>query len=116
MSSGSQPLRKKQKVSAVPIQVSDADFGGLYDFLPEPDPQKDANAKASATKVSRPKLPPEDKTKVIFLDVDGVILPSGSVETIIIDGVALPIRDKIKESDFPAAAMGNLRDIIQQTG
>lgn len=109
----SSSLRKKQKVSHV---ADDAGLGGLYDFLPAPDPEKDAHAKISATKISRPKLPPEDKTKVIFLDVDGVILPSGSVETIILDGVALPVRDKIKESDFPAASMGHLRNIIQQTG
>lgn len=117
MSSASGPLRKKPRVEP-PVEVIDEGLGGLYDFLPPPDPEKDALAKTTADNrnVARPKLPPEDKTRVIFLDVDGVILPSGSVETIILDGVALPVWDKIKESDFGSAAMGSLRSIVERTG
>jgi hypothetical protein len=96
----------------------DLGLGGLYDFLPPPDPDKDAAAKEAAEKKNKgkPPLPPEDKSKVIFLDVDGVLLPAGSVETIFIDGVALPVRDTIKESDFKGTALDNLRSIVQQTG
>lgn len=92
-------------------------MGGLYDFLPPPDPAKDAAAKVAAARnhMTRPKLPPEDRTRVIFLDIDGVLLPVGSVETVVLDGVALPVRDTVRESDFAVAALGNLRSIVQQT-
>lgn len=91
--------------------------GGLYDFLPPPDPEKDAAAKAAAEtkKPQRSKLPPPDNTKVIFLDVDGVLLAQGSIDMITVEGVTLPMR-QAKESDFSAAALGNLRSIVEETG
>lgn len=109
-----EPRRKRAK----PEPAADAGLGGLYDFLPAPDPEKDLAAKVAAVKnhLSRPKLPPEDKSKVVFLDVDGVILPSGSVDMITVDGVTLPAKTHVKESDFSAQALGSLRSIIQQTG
>jgi hypothetical protein len=67
-------------------------------------------------KFSRPKLPPEERSRVIFLDVDGVLLPVGSLETVVVDGVPVPVRDTVRESDFASAALGNLRSIVQQTG
>ncbi|CAE7260801.1 GOR, partial [Symbiodinium sp. KB8] len=90
----------------------------LYDFLPPPDPVKDEAAKAAAVKnhLSRPALPPAEKSRVIFLDVDGVILPAGSIDMIVVDGVTLPAKSHVKESDFSAQAMGSLRAIVQQTG
>lgn len=93
-------------------------LGGLYDFLPAPDPVNDEAAKVTAAQnaFARPKLPPQDRTKVIFLDVDGVLLPTGSVETIVVDGVAMPTRDSVRESDFATQALGSLRSIVQQTG
>lgn len=110
MESEAAPSRKRPRVAAPPPE----DFGGLYDFLPPPDPEKDAAAKAGVPR-SRAELPPEDRTKVVFLDVDGVILPSGSVEMIVVDGVTLPVRETIKENDFMGAALENLRYIVQQT-
>jgi len=91
-------------------------LGGLYDFLPPPDPERDAAAKAAAARRERPKLPPEDRLRVVFLDIDGVLLPAGSMETIIVDGVPLPVRERMSDSDFSAAALSNLRSIIQRTG
>mmetsp|Transcript_104916 Transcript_104916/g.146283 ORF Transcript_104916/g.146283 Transcript_104916/m.146283 type:complete len:276 (+) Transcript_104916:110-937(+) len=107
--------RKKAKIAAAPV---DDALGGLYDFLPPPDPVKDEAAKAAAVKnhLSRPALPPAEKSRVIFLDVDGVILPAGSIDMIVVDGVTLPAKSHVKESDFSAQAMGSLRAIVQQTG
>ncbi|CAK0849795.1 unnamed protein product [Prorocentrum cordatum] len=88
-------------------------FGALRHAISQDAAAKDAAEKAA---FSRPKLPPEDRSRVIFLDVDGVLLPSGSVDTIVVDGVALPTRDHVRESDFAISALGNLRSIVQQTG
>lgn len=115
-----EPKKKKQRKPEP--DTNDAaggdSLGGLYDFLPPPDPGKDAAAKAAASKnhLARPKLPPEDRTRVIFLDVDGVLLATGAVETIIVDGVALPARATVRESDFAMSALGSLRSIVMQTG
>lgn len=99
-----------------PEQLDPFGPGGLYDFLPAPDPEKDALAKevADQKNKAKPPLPPEDRTKVIFLDVDGVLLPAGSVETIFIDGVALPVRADVKH--FVGGALDNLRLIVEHTG
>lgn len=109
-----EPKRKRPR----PAPPADDGGGGLYDFLPPPDPKKDEAAKLEAEKnlFSRPKLPPEDRTRVIFLDVDGVLLPAGSIETINVDGVDMPVRDTVRESDFAISALGSLRSIVQQTG
>mmetsp|Transcript_123937 Transcript_123937/g.264287 ORF Transcript_123937/g.264287 Transcript_123937/m.264287 type:complete len:279 (-) Transcript_123937:44-880(-) len=114
---GSDEPRRK-RIRSEPVGSTDSSLGGLYDFLPPPDPAKDEAAKEQAAKNhwTRPKLPPEDRTRVIFLDVDGVLLPSGSVETIVVDGVALPVRDTVRESDFSTTALGSLRSVVQQTG
>jgi len=109
----STPESKKRKRAPPPAEDS---LGGLYDFLPPPDPERDAAAKAKAVKKDRPKLPPEDRSKVIFLDIDGVLLPAGSVETIFVDGVCLPIRERMTENDFSAAALETLRHILVRTG
>jgi len=93
-----------------------ADLGGLYDFLPPPDPEKEAAALAAAKAKELPQLPEEDRTRVIFLDIDGVLLPAGSLETIFIDGAPMPVRARLADHDFSAAAMTNLRSIVQKTG
>lgn len=109
----------RKRLRPEPEVVEDTGLGGLYDFLPPPDPEKDkaiaAKAKRDQEALVRPKLPPLDKSKVIFLDVDGVLLQSGSVEMIFIDGVMLPVR-AAREADFNHQALTNLRTIIQRTG
>eukprot|EP00929_Paragymnodinium_shiwhaense_P009105 TRINITY_DN113152_c0_g1_i1.p1 TRINITY_DN113152_c0_g1~~TRINITY_DN113152_c0_g1_i1.p1 ORF type:complete len:276 (+),score=59.00 TRINITY_DN113152_c0_g1_i1:124-951(+) len=111
--------RKRARTSTSTAVSSGGDsLGGLYDFLPPPDPTKDQAAKEAAEKseFKRPKLPPADPTRVIFLDIDGVLLPVGSLETIVIDGVPVPTRDTVRENDFSISSLGNLRHIVHQTG
>jgi len=112
MSSASQPSRKRAREEP----VDPFGPGGLYDFLPAPDPEKEAAALAAAKAKELPQLPEEDKSRVIFLDIDGVLLSAGSIETICIDGAFMPVRAKLVDHDFSAAAMNNLRDIVLKTG
>jgi len=118
MSSSSAASRKRPRSTPPPVPDDPFAPGGLYDFLPPPDPEKDAAAKVAAEQKTRKRaqLPEEDRTKVIFLDIDGVLLAAGSVETIFIDGVALPVRSHMSEGDFSASALGALRKIVEKTG
>mmetsp|Transcript_63591 Transcript_63591/g.113161 ORF Transcript_63591/g.113161 Transcript_63591/m.113161 type:complete len:271 (+) Transcript_63591:50-862(+) len=108
----------RKRPAPEPVE-DDGGLGGLYDFLPPPDPEKDKATEAKARKAeaaaARPKLPTADRSRVIFLDVDGVLLASGSVEMIYIDGVMLPVR-AAREADFNRGALENLRKVVEQTG
>jgi len=84
----------------------------LYDFLPEPDPEKDEVLPL----VSEKKLPPEDRTRVIFLDIDGVLLPAGETQMVIVDGEQVPVLPTIGEANFNSRALEALRTIYQETG
>jgi len=94
----------------------DEGLGGLYDFLPPPDPEKEAAALAEAKAKELPPLPEENRSRAIFLDIDGVLLAAGSLETIFIDGAPMPVRSRLGNHDMNAAAMSNLRSIVMQTG
>jgi len=97
------------------------DDGGLYSGLPEPDPEKDQSfaerlkEKANWRGSRFPPLPPEDPTKVVFLDVDGVLRPltAGGFRAMMVDGEwAL----RAETADFISAAMIALRHVIENTG
>jgi len=95
--------------------------GGLYGGLPEPDPSKD---KLLAERLKEkenwrahrfPPLIPEDPSKVIFLDVDGVLRPltAGGFRAMMVDGEwAL----RAETADFISGALLSLRHIVEQTG
>lgn len=90
--------------------------GSLYDFLPPPDPKKEARLAADVKAKAEPALPPEDKTRVIFLDIDGVMLPAGYTEMCMVDGELVPVLPNIQDPGFTPVAMSALRRIFQQTG
>eukprot|EP00927_Polykrikos_kofoidii_P008340 TRINITY_DN13463_c0_g1_i2.p2 TRINITY_DN13463_c0_g1~~TRINITY_DN13463_c0_g1_i2.p2 ORF type:complete len:308 (-),score=63.41 TRINITY_DN13463_c0_g1_i2:22-945(-) len=104
---------KKAKMKAVD--------DGLYSGLPEPDPDKDSalverlKEKANWRNHRFPTLPPDDPTKVIFLDVDGVLRPltAGGFRAMMVDGEwAL----RAETADFISGAMLALRHIVENTG
>lgn len=116
-----EPARKRARAALTPLvpeKADDGGLGGLYDFLPPPDPVKDALAleTASSNPFARQKLPPAERSRVVFLDIDGVLLPVGSLETILVDGVPVPSKTFIPVGDFAVAAVANVRSIVQQTG
>merc|ERR1712100_1006892 len=93
----------------------------LYGDLPAPDPEKDKafadrSKEIANWKGSRfPPLPDPDPSKVIFLDVDGVLRPltAGGFRAMMVDGEwAL----RAETADFISGAMLALRHIIEQTG
>lgn len=108
---------KKQK----PDSSVDDFFASLYGGLPEADPENDKafaerlSEKANWTKHRFPTLPEPEPTKVIFLDVDGVLRPltAGGFRAMMVDGEwAL----RAETADFISAAMLALRHIVEQTG
>jgi hypothetical protein len=116
--------RKQQAEESVAKKPKTADdlLDSLYGGLPEPDPDKD---EAFAAKVQRMheekswhkfrKLPSDDTTKAIFLDVDGVLRPltAGGFRAMMVDGEwAL----KSETADFISGAMLALRHIVEETG
>lgn len=93
----------------------------LYGGLPEPDPSKDSLQAAKVKEQERwrshrfPALPAEDPTKVIFLDIDGVLRPltAGGFRSMMVDGEwAL----RAETADFISGALLSLRHIVENTG
>lgn len=95
--------------------------GGLYSGLPAPDPTKD-QALAERLKEKEnwrahrfPPLMQEDPSKVIFLDVDGVLRPltAGGFRAMMVDGEwAL----RAETADFISSSLLALRHIVENTG
>jgi|EP00927_Polykrikos_kofoidii_P063709 hypothetical protein len=94
---------------------------GLYSGLPEPDPIKDTalverlKERANWKSHRFPPLPAEEPTKVIFLDVDGVLRPltAGGFRAMMVDGEwAL----RAETADFISGAMLALRHVVENTG
>lgn len=110
--------KAEQLVSAKKPKTPEED---LYGGLPDADPVKDAalvdrvNEQANRFKQRFPPLPPEDPSKVVFLDVDGVLRPltAGGFRAMMVDGEwAL----RAETADFISNAMLSVRHVIEQTG
>ncbi|CAE8596731.1 unnamed protein product [Polarella glacialis] len=96
------------------------DAENLYGDMPQPNPEEAAATEAQmskdaavGTKASNLELPPEDQSKVVFLDVDGVLRPAraGTFDMASdADAAAKP-----DTSDFFPGALKALRHIIERT-
>lgn len=115
---------KKAKFKADAMKATaGGDFldGGLYSGLPAADPIKDESFAQKLTEKANwkahrfPPLPEADPSKVIFLDVDGVLRPltAGGFRAMMVDGEwAL----RAETADFISGALLSLRYIVEQTG
>eukprot|EP00746_Dinoflagellata_sp_MGD_P086194 gnl/MRDRNA2_/MRDRNA2_34097_c0_seq2.p1 gnl/MRDRNA2_/MRDRNA2_34097_c0~~gnl/MRDRNA2_/MRDRNA2_34097_c0_seq2.p1 ORF type:complete len:631 (+),score=137.31 gnl/MRDRNA2_/MRDRNA2_34097_c0_seq2:142-2034(+) len=105
--------RKKAKL--------EAEADSLYTEMPAPDKDQEAatiaqaRLRETASNGRLSMLPAEDRSKVIFLDVDGVLRPArtGGFEAVSIDGGHAV---KVDTSDFFKTALEALRYIIFKTG
>mmetsp|Transcript_2560 Transcript_2560/g.3201 ORF Transcript_2560/g.3201 Transcript_2560/m.3201 type:complete len:295 (-) Transcript_2560:121-1005(-) len=97
------------------------DLDSLYGGLPEPDPMNDKSYAERLKEKEKwrahrfPPLPPEDPSRVIFLDVDGVLRPltAGGFRAMMVDGEwAL----RAETADFISGALLALRYIVENTG
>mmetsp|Transcript_45575 Transcript_45575/g.114877 ORF Transcript_45575/g.114877 Transcript_45575/m.114877 type:complete len:318 (+) Transcript_45575:113-1066(+) len=107
--------------AAKKAKKEDIDLDGLYGGLPPPDPVKDQVMQQRLKEKENwrahrfPNLPQEDPSKVIFLDVDGVLRPltAGGFRAMMVDGEwAL----RAETADFISSSLLALRHIVEQTG
>lgn len=107
---GAEPLRKKMKTAGA------QDPANLYSFLPAPEPAKETAA--PAPKKVQPQGPaPDDKSSIIFLDVDGVLRKVEGQPVVNIDGELLPVMDcHAKGRALLPEALRALQSIVHRTG
>jgi len=114
---------KKQQAERSAAKAAKDAVDSLYANMPQPNLEDEAalNQARMMEAVVREKansltnLPPEDRSKVVFLDVDGVLRPAraGGFDILSIDGDAAV---RVDTSDFFPSAMKALRHIIERTG
>jgi len=117
-SSSSSGAPKKELTTIYVDSGSSVSAFNLYDGLPMPDPVKDEDCKKKASITDRPKLEyTPDKTKVLFLDIDGVVRPlmgCFQMSSIVMDGENVPIVEG--SSEFLPSSLAALRTILEATG
>jgi hypothetical protein len=102
------------KRSSIELDAGQLTGGGLYDFLPTPD--DDIVTVVKKARVEPKELPKEDRSKVIFLDVDGVLRPESEGDRVVVDGEFVPVFPRTDECEFNKVATQALRTIFQHTG
>merc|ERR1740123_2109887 len=115
--------QQAERSAAKAAKDAAAAVDSLYANMPQPNLEDEAalNQARMMEAVIREKansltnLPPEDRSKVVFLDVDGVLRPAraGGFDILSIDGDAAV---RVDTSDFFPSAMKALRHIIERTG
>lgn len=115
---------KKQQAERAALKAAQeaATADNLYANMPQPNLEDmAANEARKEEAVQREKdnknmstLPPEDRSKVLFLDVDGVLRPAraGGFDIQAVDGDAV---QNVDTSDFFPSAVKALRHIIERT-
>merc|ERR1719197_1242723 len=114
---------KKIRAAEESVSVKKTTLDDFYANLPEPNADAEAMYReqrmreaAAAKKWSAlAPLPPEDKSKVVFLDVDGVLrrAEKGGFAAVTIDG---EVAVKADTSDFLPSSLTALRFIVENTG
>merc|ERR1712039_30737 len=113
--------KRKAQEREASVKKQKADGFDLYADLPDADPVKDQQLAERLKEKGNwrahrfPPIPPEDPSKVIFLDVDGVLRPltAGGFRSMMVDGeYAL----RAETSDFISGALLALRHIVENTG
>lgn len=113
---------KKQQAERAAAKAAKEAQDSLYGNMPQPDLGAEAvlNEARLQEAVVREKannlstLPPADRSKVVFLDVDGVLRPAraGGFDILSVDGDAAV---RVDTSDFFPSALKALRHIIERT-
>jgi len=114
--------KKQQAERERAAQKAAAASDSLYSDMPQSGLQSDAVLEEAAkqreqreknAKLSN--LPPEDKTKVVFLDIDGVLRPAraGGFDILSVDAESAT---RVDTSDFFPSAVKALRHIMERTG
>jgi len=116
---GIEAAKKQQIERKRAAQKEDADF--LYGEMPEPDPDELEAANEARKREEKKRqemnfshLPAEDISKVIFLDIDGVMRPARAGGFDIVSEGEMSVRPDT--SDFFPSAMKALSLIVQRTG
>jgi len=115
--------QQAERAAAKAAKEAAAAVDSLYANMPQPNLEseavsnearmKEAAVREKASNLSN--LPPEDKSKVLFLDVDGVLRPAraGGFDILSVDGDAAA---RVDTSDFFPSALKALRHILERTG
>lgn len=112
---------KRQQAERAAAKAAQEAADNLYSNMPQPDilAEKQKTEERMAKAVEREKLnnlsnlPPEDRTKVVFLDIDGVLRPARAGG---FDVLATEDNSRVDTSDFFKSAVKALRHIIERTG
>lgn len=114
--------QQAERAAAKAAKEATATADNLYASMPGPGMEDGAGLEArKEAAVQREKanqlshLPPEDRSKVLFLDIDGVLRPAraGGFDILVVDGDAAK---NVDTSDFFPSAVKALRHIIERTG
>jgi len=114
---------KRQQAERAAAKAAKEAADNLYDNMPQPDIESEKQksevrmreAEQREKQNSLANLPPEDRTKVVFLDVDGVLRPAraGGFDILSVDAEAT---SRVDTSDFFPSAVKALRHILEKTG